>query len=279
MNGAIVSRKGEDIAAEVIMMRTASKGPFVIVEGPTDERFIWPRIRQSCYVAIGSGRSTVERAVTMLDAQHAGNSADYVGIVDEDYDWLINYSPVSSNILKTDPRDVEGLLFRSAAVLSVLAEFANRGAVQHFENRESCPVLTAVLMRAEPFGRIRMVNAIGPMVDISDLKPVRFYQPGWSYDIEAAKQLAVALGVAPDVPTLEASMLALSPPDIWHCVRGHDLVDVFVGGLIHELGGTGVNKINVERVLRQAMSASEFATSLLYARLDAWGKKNRIVLN
>lgn len=272
----MLARSGEDIAAELIMMQTSSRGPFVIVEGPTDECFLWPRLKRTCYISIGSGRISVEKAVEILD--RSSSNISYVGIVDEDYDWLIGYAPASRNVLKTDPRDIEGMLFRSSALSAVLAEFGNRGAIQQLERLEGS-VINAILARAEPFGKIRMVNSAGPMVDMTSFKPMRFCRADWTYNLDEAMRCAVRCGVAPDIGTLESRMAVLSPPDIWHCVRGHDLVDILVGGLIHKFGAGNVDRRGVERLLRQSLPPVEFARTKLYERLIAWEGNNCTILN
>lgn len=277
MGGAWPSRCGDDIATEIVMMRTTSKGPFVIVEGPTDERFLWPRLRKDCYVSIGSGRSTVENAVDRLDILAAGKKPDYVGVVDEDYDWLIGYSPASANVIKTDARDLEGILFRSRALQGVIAEYCDKASFQAFEAAVGMSFLDAVLQRAEPFGKIRMVNSAGPMADLKKFKPVRFHKAGWTYDIPAALDVAVTLGVAPSVGALSAAMAGLTPPDIWHCVRGHDLVDILHAGILH-VGGVAPERLGIERMLRQGISVAEFQGSQLFQRLNAWGIANVPVL-
>jgi len=273
----ITSRKGDDIAAEVTMMRSATRGPFVIVEGPTDERFFAPRLLSGCYVAIGSGRRTVEDAAIRLDGSQVG-LRDYIGVIDEDYDWLIGYNVVSPNVIKTDPRDIEGLFFKSHGLDCVLAEYGDRNACQDFQRKNGQTILNAILLRAEPFGRIRMVNSAGPMVDIKSLKPQRFFGRDWSYDMGEAVKVAVELGVSDSVSNLRAAMSSLNPPDIWHCVRGHDMVDILVGGLLGVLGAKNVDTRGVERILRQSISPEEFAQSLLYTRLKTWGDANRSVV-
>ena len=277
MSGKMASRRGEDIAAEVVMMRQIMIGPFLVVEGPSDERFLAPRITKSCYVAIGSGRTTVERAVCLLESGPR-TIKNVLGIVDEDYDWLIGYQVGSTNIVKTDPRDVEGLLLKFNDLSCVLAEYADRVACTRFENSERCSVLDGVLSRAEPFGRIRMVNALGPKVDLGKFTPVRFFKQDWTYDITEAKRVAVGLGVSPSVSDLESAMTALNLPDIWHCVRGHDLVEILVGGLKTTLGGKSVDKIGVERLLRQSLSRAQFSASQLHARIQSWSAGNLTVL-
>lgn len=273
----ITSRRGEDIATEIIMMKQTTSGPFLIVEGPTDERFLKPRVKNSCYVAIGSGRITVERAVELLDAA-SPTIRNVLGVVDEDYDWLIGYSVQSANIVKTDPRDLEGLLFQYNDLTPVLVEYADREACSSFERLEGRSIRDAVLARAEPFGRIRMVNALGPQVDMKKFKPIRFFGQDWTYDLDEAKRVAVTIGVSTSVPTLESQMAALQIPDLWHCARGHDLVDIFVGGLISVLGARSADKLGVERLLRQSLSSAQFSQSLLFSRIDGWSAANVAVL-
>ena len=265
-------RSGADIVAEIEMVRTNFRGGFLVVEGDSDERFFRSRLPENSYIVIADGKRNVETAFSILDSDHSHSQNLVVGVVDEDYDWLTGHNVVSQNIVKMDPRDLEGLLLRSSALSSVLAEFANAGSVEIFRAATGESIRDALVSRAEIFGRIRMASALGPQVCLKKLKPQRFCDVStWSYDINAIKSEAVRLGVAPDVASLDRLISTLSAPSPWHIVRGHDAIDVLVGGLKGVLGGNAsVSDRDVERVLRQALQDSELRSSHFFGSLTAW---------
>lgn len=276
MGCEMLRRTGADIASEIMMVCLNSKGPFLIVEGPSDERFLASRVFSDCYIAIGSGRTTVEAAVRQLE--DTAQQFKFLGIIDEDYDWLTGTVVNLKNVVKTDPRDLEGILFRSNAVKAVLAEFGDRGRIAAYEAATGRSILDTVLTYAEFFGRIRMVNALGPNICLKKYRPVRFYVKGgnWAYDLDLAKKVAVDLGVADSVRDLEQKIAKLPKPSVWHCVRGHDLVEILVGGLICSIGNGACETVAIERVLRQAFSKSEFQETQLYCGLRTWSDTEKV---
>jgi hypothetical protein len=274
----IVSRTGDDVAAEIIMVRTSRPVPVIAVEGPSDEMFFRPRVREGCYISIGSGKPTVVRALEILAGVPRPVGEAVVGVVDEDYDWALGHSPNVPSLVKTDPRDLEGVLFRTRAVQSVLAEYADARVVAAFELAEGKSVTDLVLEKAAFFGGIRLVSVLGPNVDLSRWKPVRYCLPGWQYDTAQAEVDAVSMGVASSVPELRAAMSTINVPSLWHLARGHDLVDIFCGLLIHRLGATNARVHDVEALLRQAVSGAELDASLLGQRLRAWEAANSPIL-
>lgn len=265
-------RSAADIVAEIEMVRTNFRGGFLVVEGDSDERFFRSRLSENSYVVIADGKRNVETAFSILDLDPSHLRTLAVGVVDEDYDWLTGHNVLSRNIVKMDPRDLEGLLLRSSALSSVLAEFATASSVEVFQAATGGSIRDALISRADIFGRIRMVSALGPQVCLKSLKPQRFCNVStWSYDVSAIKAEAVRLGVAQNVAALDRSISALSAPSSWHVVRGHDAIDVLVGGLKGVLGGkASVGERDVERVLRQALQDSELRSSHFFWALSAW---------
>lgn len=265
------SRTGPDIVSEIEMASTNWTGPFLIVEGASDECFFSTRVPESVYIIEASGKRNVEAAFDILDsdASHAATLA--LGIVDEDYDWLTGHTINSPNIIKQDPRDLEGMLVRSNGLRAVLAEYGDRNAIRHFESTQG-PVLDALLTRAEFFGRVRMFNALNNKVCLKKFKPQRFCDvSNWSYDHLSALDVAVGMGVHHDAYDLGVQIGLIESPSMWHVARGHDLIDILVGGLIGVFGASGnVSTRDVERLLRQSMQAHEFHGSGVFLRVSAW---------
>lgn len=265
------SRSAADIVVEIEMIKTNWAGQFLLVEGPSDECFFGPRISGGAQIVQCSGKRNVEDAFALLDADANHKNTIALGVVDEDYDWLTGHFVQSANILKFDPRDLESMLIRSGALQSVLAEFAERDSVRTFES-SGLSVLEALAERAEIFGRIRMYNSLHAKVCLKKFKPVQFCEVAtWTYDRNRILAAAVARGVHNDAAVLDQEINRLQAPSIWHVVRGHDLVDILVGGLLGVLGGgSGVRLPDVERVLRQSLQAIELNQTPFIRRLLHW---------
>lgn len=258
------------VVAEIKMMDASSKGLYWLVEGPSDIRFFSSRVTSDIQLVVGGGKRNVIGAIAALSTDPVNNRI--LGIVDSDIDWLMPEYVSRENIIATDPRDLEGLLLRSSAYNKVLAEFADAQKVQRFETLNGCSVLEYVAGVARCFGQIRAVNDLNTSVSLKKFKPQSFMDKvGWKYRIDEAFQVAVDKGVCSSVDELQQKIQKLPDVDIWNYVRGHDAVNIFVGGLLSELGRGG--KIDGERlglVLRSGIDEAEYTSTKLYQSIIAW---------
>lgn len=258
------------LVAEIKMMEASHKGFYWLVEGPSDIRFFSTRKKGNVELVVGGGKRNVVGAILALAADPVNNRI--LGIVDADIDWLLPGYVRPDNVITTDPRDLEGVLLRSSAYFKVLAEFADSAKVRTFETKNQCTVREYVRNISMFFGRVRAVNDLNNSVSLRKYKPQSFMRQGdWSYDFEAALNVAVAKGVCSTVEMLKQKMEALPDVDVWNYVRGHDAVNIFAGGLIAELGRGGkVDSDRVELVLRSGIDEAEYIRTKLHGMIDAW---------
>lgn len=260
------SRSAPDLLAEVVMAATNHKGPFLVVEGPTDQRFLELKVDTSIYFVASGGKDSCLALIRLLNSEP--RAFPYLGIADEDYNWLNAYN--DDNLVLTDTRDLEGILIRSSALDAVIVELADRAKVDAFLQNTGISVREALLAKANFFGRVRVLGYLNGTICLDEVKPARFCGQGWTYDEDACAQVCVNLGLAADKATLMAQANAIDAPSDWHFARGHDLVDILIGGFVHVLSGKAPVRQHVEALLRQSMQRTEFETTALFARVAEW---------
>lgn len=252
------------------MASTNHPGPYLIVEGPTDQRFLELRVDTAVYFVQAGGKSTCIALVKSLNKE--ARSFHYLAIVDEDYQWL--NPDAETNLVLTDTRDIESMLIRSRALDAVLVEFGDRTKISFFERASGCSVRDSLLQRAVFFGRLRTIGYTKAIASLDALKPSRFAIAGWLYDHEACSQFCVDSGIADSLESLALEITQVEAPSDWHLARGHDLVDILHGGLIHALSDRKCQRPALESLLRQSMQLEEFKETGLYSRVAEWENAN-----
>lgn len=114
-----------EIANEV-RMHQLDPGCFIIlVEGDADEKLFRNVFNfRGHHMIISFGYENIIEAMNILDS---GGWAGALGIIDRDYHGILRQMPASPNIVVTDCRDLEIMLFESDAFVKVLDEFASVG--------------------------------------------------------------------------------------------------------------------------------------------------------
>lgn len=272
---AINSSAGaEKLVAEIKMRRTLHTGSFLVLEGKEDERFWTSRCHRDCRLIVGKGKNDVVRCLRRLDEIKIGG---VLGLVDSNHDHLAGRPILSANIVATDAHDLECLMCKSSALVSVLAEFADREKVERFEQETGEDVRTALLGRGLVFGHLRW--AIQQIDRSVASPPVRRFvdEESWTVDVdglfvEAAEQLG---GI--DDTTLRSCVAELPQMDPWHVVNGHELIELLRIGLRKRLGAlrnsTGVEAIG--SVLRAAMPDEDLRSTAMWRSMRRWEVSNK----
>ncbi len=258
------------IIAEIKMLEMDFQGLFWVVEGPSDIRFFQYRKFDDVELVVAGGKRNVINVVEKL--QSDGVSKRLVGIVDADIDWLLPMQVRPSNIISTDPRDLEGILLRSKSLSKVLSEYGDKKKIEDFEGRNKKSVREYVRSLSEVFGKIRAANILHKDVPLRCLKPQNFISDAaWRYDFEEVMDFCVSRGVASSVEELKRLVAALPATHPWNYVRGHDAVSILVGGLMKEIGASSkIDNSRVESALRLGIEDEEYRQSKIYADLSAW---------
>src|SRR6476469_6664888 len=96
---------GEDIFAELLMLRTADHRTIVLVEGPSDCRALDPHINEEESRTIPTfSKSALERVVALVDDEDFERA---LGILDRDWVDVLHPPVASDNVVYTDDYDLE----------------------------------------------------------------------------------------------------------------------------------------------------------------------------
>lgn len=109
---AFISRNVGDVVAELLMSRSAFSGSLLVLEGDDDVKFWKARTpgHRECQFVIAGSKPTVSGAVAIADTL---KQTGILGVVDDDYDSLLELPIPSANLVRTETRDLETLLLSS----------------------------------------------------------------------------------------------------------------------------------------------------------------------
>ena len=266
---AFVTRTVGDVVSEILMSRSAFTGSFLILEGDTDSKFWSRRIaRAQCQIVIAGSKPTVTGAIVQANAVSERGT---LGIVDDDYDSLIGIPLPCTNVLRTDARDLEAMLLRSAAFEAVIHEVGDVGKISSFEKSEGVTVREALTVRSLLFGKLRWLNKQkGWGFNFDRLSPWRFADiPNWKID-----EPRVITTIADELHITEAdlriSLATLSAIDPFLILHGKDTIDILAVGLRNKLG---THQHPVERIcqmLRLAFDDAMAKATRLFQEVLSW---------
>lgn len=118
---------GATAAAEAEMLRTRGPATIVLVEGGSDERFLSKFVDLGhCEIVIAQCRANALGALEILRSRRLSG---VLCIIDRDYDDVLNVVRNDPEIVLTDERDLDSLLFFSPALDRILLEIASRPKV------------------------------------------------------------------------------------------------------------------------------------------------------
>jgi Protein of unknown function (DUF4435) len=274
-------RPAVDIANDIRLRRSQYRGTFVIVEG-RDDRLFYERFFdvQQCKFDVAYGKEKVCEVIRILDAD---GFRGVLGIVDADFD-LLDEIPVSSrNVIRGDCHDLEAMLVRSPAFDRVLREFGSEDKIQRFVSQARKDIRHVLLTAATPLGYLRWHSLR------SDLR-LRFdgllfpqFVERVTLTADRAKLITTVKNHSQrqdlDNYALELAIRRLEDQthNPWQLCNGHDLVEVFSIGLRRAIGsqsGSAVRVEEIERALRLAYEAVDFAASALYRAIREWEQRN-----
>ena len=263
------------IASEIKMMRMGHAGAFLVVEGIADMRFWRPRRYEACELVNGEGKRNVIGGVQRLDTERFGG---VLGVVDDDFDSLMDIDLDTRNVVRTDVHDLECLLCRSSALEKVLAEYGDESKIRRFEMNAGMDVRGALLERALIFGRLRFAAVRDHLdIDASGIRVQRFVDAEtWTVDGEGLVRAVVKDGSPCDERVVERCVARLPVVDPWRVVRGHDVVSILRMGLRGVLGDlpAGVGDQQISGILRAGMASDDLQATTLWARIRAWEDEN-----
>lgn len=264
------SRNVGDVIAEIKMIATQFSGCFVIVEGASDSKFISPKIlKNNCEIVI-CGSKTVAIEATKI-SNKKNNKA--LGIIDDDFDATLNICHGSTDLINTETHDIETLLLSSSALDRIIGEYADLSKLNNFLAKEGSDFRSALIKRALPFGRYRLINAIHnlgvPFAEV--FSPWKYINvPTWSVDTAKLEEDFVAISKM-DVATIRKLDQELPQIPAWNLIQGHDAMAVLAIAMRSILCAKfSCSEAHLCKDLRLAFDNSSFQKTNMFAEIRTW---------
>ena len=263
------------VANEVRLKRSQHAGPFLLVEGSDDSRFYRRFIdTQSCQLIPAFNKENVIGAVTVLEDT---NFSGVLGVVDSDFDVLMNRDLASANIVRgDDSHDLETMLLRSPALDAVLHEYASPEKLRMFEARNHIPFRRWLVQAGLCLGYLRWYSAkSGTNLCFDGLRFSRFIDME-SLALDRSAMFAEIKNRSQNWTITDAELTEAGWPqnrndDPWYVCCGHDLVDLLVIALRRAIGSRQqLSADDLSRSLRLAYGESDFGDSTPYLRIREW---------
>ena len=261
-------------------------GYYVLVEGENDELFYSKFLDKSeVQIEICHGKDNVLEAIEILDKN--GASKKYVGIVDKDYDFMVEKPVESKNLVKTDYHDIETMCISSTAFEDFSKEYFKSDKVENLCSKKTKSLKEHLLDLARPIAKLRILSIQNNYNlkfkpsgrETKELDYTKFICKD-NYDFLGNDRLLQAIerfynqGLPKSNEELiqELESLDLTKYEILDIVHGHDLSNIIVVGLKKSIGKSSLDttkRDEVERALRLSYSREEFSKTQIFKKLNA----------
>lgn len=262
------------------------QGYYVLVEGENDELFYSKFLdEKEVQIEICHGKENVLDAIQILDEN--SRNKKYIGLVDKDYDYLLDNIFESDNLIRTDFHDVETMCISSSGFDDFSKEYCKASKVEALCSEKSKNLREHIIELAKPIAGLRILSVKNKYSlkfkpssrETKELDYTKFICKN-NYDFLGLEDLLKSLerfynqGLPKSNEELikELKSLDLSKYEILDIVHGHDLSNIIVIGLKKTIGKSSLNNTKrdeVERALRLSYSREEFKGTNIYQSLNS----------
>lgn len=273
---------GAYVAAEAKMTRTRFAGALLIVEGPTDHRFLERFLAAGCVEQlVAHGKGNALDAMTLLAAEGVSG---VLAFVDADFDRLEGTLPADPNVIVSDHHDVEMMLLMSQSLSKLLKEYGSEDKLgKLIAGSQAASVLEHIQQQCACLGELRYCNhQQGWKLRFKGMDHLKFID-GRTLTVDMTK--ALCLVFANTGPTLvKVAEVELELPaqpraeNLADFCNGHDCTHMLAIGLRQCLGSHSKSIAcleNVERLLRIGYEEADFAASGVVAAVREWEANNK----
>jgi hypothetical protein len=266
---------GDDLFAEILMLRTADPRTIVLLEGASDCQALDTHIDATVAHSLpGYAKTAVERAIELADS---GQVQRVLAIVDLDWVGVLSAPQESANIVYTDQYDLDATVFLSGDVMTrVVATTTDRNRLDAYLTSAGSSLREIVVRMAGKIGLGRFVFCRDRLeVPFRDF-PAHAAIAHTNDDVDLAQVVTVALGRSRE-PTIQQTEFldrvkkALDEAgDLSRYCSGHDIAAVLSHLVRHCLGGGAMSRQTMEQFGRAALSCAALKQTALYADVAAW---------
>ena len=257
-----------DLCNEIMMLRSAKGGTFVLVEGVTDDRVYGKFLADGASIIQCHSKDNVRRTVRELAGRRGVR--EVIGIVDADLD-ILDHKCETPPLFRTDCRDMEMLCIRSNALDDVLDEYSDREKLKDFVSKNG-PVRDALVAASMPIGLLMHISKNQSLeLNFSGLDVEKFVDRRTLAIRENEMIDEVFANSAPPKIAKNKVLSSLNYEkkeftDPWHAARGHDTIAILLLALKKTFGSFNARNLNegaLGGALRLAFSDSDFLDTRL----------------
>lgn len=217
---------GHSIAADVRMQRQSHKGSFALLEGATDLKRFGRFFSQAiCCIITFFGKPNVTTAINLLESSGFKGA---VGIVDHDFDVILNVGIQHRSIICSEYHDFDLDMMSSSALSIYLNEVVDERKMPGNWNAKS--VIESIMLTISLLSLLKLAYkkyALG--YKLSELRLSEFFDGN---SIDRSKLLdAVSMGQQGQTVRYCTRLLSYSDQfsidslDLYHLTSGHDLCE------------------------------------------------------
>jgi hypothetical protein len=268
------SKTAGTLVAEMMMVRAGGwRGPFLMIEGPDDERFWRPRVR------LGPEAIVISEGVRNLQDCMRGLPAPLVGhvcaVADTDFRAFLAVDPFAgcAHVFFYDEGFLETFVLNSVALRKVLAVRADAARMQAFLAASGAPTIHTHLRRiAAVFGRLRVVNerhAAGQCFE-RQFTPYRYVDEA-TWQVDGPRLFTDFAGATGRTTAdVQAECDSIGRLGQLQLVHGHDALKILAIGLRRAIGSSNTGPKALIADLCLAFEGESLRHKSLAGRLKAW---------
>lgn len=266
---------GDDLFAELLMLRTADLRTIVLLEGPTDCQALDPHIDAAyAHTLPGYSKTAVERALELSD-QHAVGRV--LAVLDLDWVRLLEPALTSANVVYTDEYDLETTMLLAGDVLArVVSSTTDRDRVQQWRERSSASEEDRVIRIAGVVGAGRFVSCRDGLELNFRGFPVHAALTADEADVDINQLATIAIGRSTASKADQSGFVSVVRAELakhrslQRFCCGHDTAATLAHFIQRVWGGGAVSAKTVEQFLRAAFGCSNLQSTRLYTAVETW---------
>jgi len=280
--------------ANSVQMDSSFAGIFLFVEGSRDVVLFRKFInRSTCQLYTCNGKFNIIGAIEILNER---NFERALGIIDKDFDNILNITYVIANLISTDFHDIEISIIESNALMHVIETHCDGEKLGKLEAQNG-PIKTVLYSLAKDIGYLKLANKIHNLglvfkpeqVDGRHLNYSNFIdtltltfkgdpllvETVFNYSINKSPNCSSTKIIAEKLIEVKA----MADFDEKHLCNGHDITFIIQLALKKKLGSTSSAELSQKRIeldLSFAYDSTYFVSTNLYHEMRKWQDQKKV---
>ncbi|HEY8082690.1 MAG TPA: hypothetical protein VIE64_03900 [Solirubrobacterales bacterium] len=267
---------GDDVFAEIQMMRTVETRTVLLLESGADCGALDPHIDDTTARTIPTySKTALVRAMTLVTERSVGRVA---GLADRDFEGLLEVEEESiAGLFYTDLYDLDATIMLGGDILDrLLASFADRSKLSAYLSKFGCTSRELLIRLVSPVGIARLVSVRDRLEVRLENFPVHTCTRATEGDLDISEMCDVAISRSKQ-PTCGRSEFVskvrselAGSPDLERLCSGHDLAAEISHLIRTEWGQARVSGDLIERAARAAFDCENLKATAFYAAISQW---------